>query len=52
MNDIFINDKMLCANRIKLGLKKRNMKQTDLCSATGIPKSAMSQYLNGSFKPK
>lgn len=52
MNDIFTNEKMLCANRIKLGLKLRNLKQSELCEMTGIPKSAMSQYISGAFKPK
>jgi transcriptional regulator with XRE-family HTH domain len=28
------------------------MKQSDLCSLTGIPKSAISQYIKGSFEPK
>lgn len=52
MIDIFKDEKMLCANRIKEGLKIRNIKQSDLCSLTGIPKSAMSQYISGNFKPK
>lgn len=41
-----------CANRLALALSIRNMKQIDLCASTGIPKSAMSQYLKGSFEPK
>lgn len=40
------------ASRLKAAMAIRNMKQVDLCSATGIPKSAMSQYLSGSFEPK
>ena len=52
MSNVFENDKMICANRIKLGLKLRDLKQTDLSNMTGIPKSAMSQYISGSFKPK
>lgn len=28
------------------------MKQSELCEKTGIPKSAMSQYLSGAFRPK
>ncbi len=30
----------------------RKIKQVELCSATGIGKSALSQYLKGTFKPK
>lgn len=41
-----------CASRILDGLEIRNMKQSDLCALTGIPKSAMSQYCKGSFVPK
>jgi transcriptional regulator with XRE-family HTH domain len=41
-----------CAKRLTLALAMRNLKQTDLCARTGIPKSAMSQYVNGSFEPK
>ena len=41
-----------CAKRLTLALSIRNMKQTDLCACTGIPKSAMSQYVKGSFEPK
>lgn len=41
-----------CAKRLALAISMRNMKQTDLCSITGIPKSAMSQYVKGSFEPK
>lgn len=33
-------------------MELRNMTQTELCEKTDIPKSAMSQYLSGSFKPK
>jgi transcriptional regulator with XRE-family HTH domain len=28
------------------------MKQAELCAKTGIPKSAMSQYISGAFEPK
>jgi transcriptional regulator with XRE-family HTH domain len=28
------------------------MKQSELCAKTGIPKSAMSQYISGAFEPK
>lgn len=44
--------KATCASRILAGLSMRNMKQSDLCALTGIPKSAMSQYCKGSFIPK
>ena len=33
-------------------MKSRGISQTELCERTGIPKSAMSQYLSGAFKPK
>lgn len=45
-------EKVSCAQRIRQGLAIRGMQQKDLCDATGIPKSAMSQYCNGSFVPK
>ena len=38
--------------RLKQAITIRNISQTELCSRTGIPKSAMSQYLSGAFKPK
>lgn len=41
-----------CADRLKQAIFLRRTKQVELCSATGIPKSAMSQYLKGSFEPK
>nr|DAO14605.1 MAG TPA: helix-turn-helix domain protein [Caudoviricetes sp.] len=41
-----------CANRIKDALKIRKMSQAELCEITGIPKSAVSQYCSGAFKPK
>lgn len=41
-----------CAIRLQRALDMRNMKQIDLCNSTGIPKSAMSQYLKGKFEPK
>lgn len=37
----------LCA-----AMKTRNISQGELCKRTGIPKSAMSQYMSGKFKPK
>lgn len=41
-----------CAKRLSLALSIRKMKQSDLCGLTGIPKSAISQYIKGSFEPK
>lgn len=41
-----------CSERIVQALMATNMKQSDLCRKTGIPKSAMSQYIKGSFEPK
>ena len=41
-----------CASRISYALQLRNMKQSELCTKTGIPKSAMSQYISGAFEPK
>lgn len=39
-------------DRLKTAMSARGMKQADLISITKIPKSAMSQYLSGSFEPK
>ena len=41
-----------CADRICRALRIRNMKQSELSERTGIPKSAISQYCSGAFKPK
>lgn len=41
-----------CSVRIAKGLSARGMKQSELCEITNIPKSAMSQYISGSFEPK
>lgn len=41
-----------CSKRITYALSTRNMKQSELCRRTGIPKSAMSQYISGAFEPK
>lgn len=41
-----------CSERIVQALLATNMKQSELCRKTGIPKSAMSQYIKGSFEPK
>lgn len=40
------------AVRIKKALKLRGMKQAELCKLADIPKSSLSQYLNGDFEPK
>lgn len=39
-------------NRLKEAMSIRNLSQRQLCEKTGIPKSAMSQYISGAFKPK
>ena len=44
--------KETCGTRIRKALSIRNMKAVDLCNKTGIPKSAMSQYINDRFEPK
>lgn len=44
--------KTRCAERIVQALMATGMKQSELCRLTGIPKSAMSQYIKGSFEPK
>lgn len=41
-----------CSDRISYALRVRNMKQTELCRLTQIPKSAISQYISGAFEPK
>ena len=41
-----------CSERIATALAIRNMKQSELCELTKIPKSAISQYISGSFEPK
>lgn len=38
--------------RLAIALSNKNMKSIDLATATGISKSAISQYLNGAFIPK
>ena len=39
-------------NRLKKALSIRNMKPIELSEKTGIPKSAISQYMSGYTKPK
>ena len=41
-----------CGDRIKKALRIKGMKQAELCQITGIPKSAISQYISGAFEPK
>ena len=41
-----------CAARIKKALSIRNMKQSELCEKTKIPKSALSEYISGAYEPK
>lgn len=41
-----------CSERIATALAIRNMKQSELCEITKIPKSAISQYISGAFEPK
>ena len=41
-----------CAIRLNKALAIRGMKQADLAELTGIPKSAISHYIKGSFEPK
>ncbi len=38
--------------RLQQAMNMRKINQTELCEKTGIPKSAMSQYISGAFKPK
>lgn len=38
--------------RLKQAMNKEHMKQVDLCNSTGILKSLISGYVNGSFYPK
>ncbi len=40
------------SERMNKAMDFNNITQSELCRMTGIPKSAISQYLSGSFKPK
>ena len=40
------------SKRLRAIIEEKNLRQIDLCQKTGIGKSAMSQYLRGSFEPK
>ena len=44
--------KRSCSERLSQVLSIKNITQTELCKRTGIPKSAMSQYIKGNFEPK
>ena len=44
--------KQSCSERIRIALNQSGMTQTELSRKTGIPKSAISQYIKGSFEPK
>lgn len=39
-------------DRLKSIMSERNMSQAELCRLTGIPKSAVNQYLSGRFCPR
>ena len=41
-----------CAERLNKAMALREIKQVELSQKTGIPKSALSQYCSGAFKPK
>ncbi len=47
-----MSNEVSCAERIREALAMRNMTQADLCRATNIPTSAMSQYCNGTLTPR
>ncbi len=40
------------SKRLQKAMSVNNISQTELCKKTNIPKSAISQYISGSFKPK
>ena len=42
----------LTATRLRIALGRAGIKQVELSEKTGIPKSAISQYLSGKVKPK
>ena len=41
-----------CSIRLRKALSIRNMKQSELCEKTKIPKSALSEYIKGVYEPK
>lgn len=44
--------KEACFRRIRQGMELRGMKAVDLVQATGLGKSAISQYISGKYEPK
>lgn len=40
------------SKRLKIAMTEQKITQAELCKKTNIPKSAMSQYIKGSFCPK
>lgn len=40
------------SEQLRAIMEKRGVSQSELCEKTGIPKSAISQYLSGAFRPK
>lgn len=38
--------------KLKKVMEEKQITQAELCLRTGIPKSAMSQYISGAFRPK
>ena len=40
------------SDRLRLIMSERNITQAELCRMTGIPKSAVNQYLSGRFCPR
>lgn len=47
-----MNKVSIVGKRLAIALENKNMKSIDLAKATGISKSAISQYLSGAFIPK
>lgn len=41
-----------CGERLAKALSIKNMKQSELCKLADIPKSSLSLYLSGAYKPK
>ena len=41
-----------CAERIKIALNIKGIRQSELCRLAKIPKSALSQYISGAYEPK
>lgn len=44
--------KEACFRRIRQGMELRGIKAVDLVQATGLGKSAISQYISGKYEPK